>query len=241
MPLPKIDVPVYELKLPSNGQTIMVRPFLVKEEKLLLMAVQSKNPAEIIATTKQIINNCVLDDYVNVDKLPFFDIDYLFIALRAKSVGESIDVNFICNRINNGEKCGNIFPVQININNVKVYKDETIPMTIKFSDKMGARMKYPTYEVMKRIMDDENTLDKKIKIISASIDLIYDNETTYSPKDYTPEEFQDFIEGFTEAQFKKLEQFVDNLPYFVVTAEETCKKCGHHHKVEYKDFTSFFR
>lgn len=241
MTLPKIDVPIYDIKLPSSGETIRVRPFLVKEEKLLLMAVQSKNDGEIIATTKQIINNCFLDEGVNVDKLPFFDIDYLFIALRAKSVGEYIDVNFICNRINEGAKCGNIFPVKIDINNVRVYKNDKAEMTIKLSDKMGAKMKYPSYEVMKRIIDDEDNLTKKIKLIVASIDLLYDGDQTYTTKDYTPEQLQEFIEGFTENQFKKLEVFVDNLPYFVVTAEETCKKCGHHHKIEYRDFTSFFR
>jgi hypothetical protein len=240
MALPKIDVPIYELKLPSSGKTIKVRPFLVKEEKLLLMAVQSKNETEIIETTKQIINNCLLDDGVNVEKLPFFDIDYLFIALRAKSIGEYIDVNFICNRMVEGTKCGHVFPVKIDINNVKVYKDEKVSMTIKLTDNIGAKMKYPSYEVMKRIIDAEDNLTKKIKLIAASIDVVYNGDQTYSTKDSTPEEFQEFIEGFTDNQFKKLESFVDNLPYFVVTAEETCKKCGHHHKIEYKDFTSFF-
>jgi hypothetical protein len=139
-----------------------------------------------------------------------------------------------------GAKCGFVFPVQIDITNIKVYKDEAAPMTIKLTDKLGAKMRYPSYEVMKKIVDTEDDMTKKIKLIAASIEMVYDGDNTYSTKDSTPEEFQEFIEGFTDGQFKKLESFVDNLPYFVITAGADCKKCGHHHKVEYKDFTSFF-
>ena len=104
--LPKIDVPTYTLKLPSSEQELTVRPFLVKEEKLLLMAVKSDDPQEIIRTTKQVINNCIISPEINVDTLPFFDIDYLFIALRAKSIGETIELNFICQNKVEDTKCG---------------------------------------------------------------------------------------------------------------------------------------
>lgn len=241
MDLPKIDLPIYELKLPSDGKTIRVRPFLVKEEKLLLIAVESKDENTIIQTTKQIINNCILDKDIKVEKLPFFDVDYLFIALRAKSIGETVSVNFICKMPFEGEKCGTMFPVDIDISNCSVKKKDEIKFDIKLSDDMGVKMKYPSYEVMKRFVEGEDVLTKKIKIIVSSIDYIYKGEKTYSTKDYSKEQLQEYIEGFTEEQFKKLEYFVDNFPSFVINAEGTCPRCKHDHKLEYTDFTSFFR
>lgn len=241
MALPKVDVPIYELTIPSSGEMIRVRPFVVKEEKLLMMALASNDENHIIDTTKQIINNCILDEGVSVEKLPFFDIDYLFIALRAKSVGEAIDVNFICNNKIDGEnKCGFVFPVKIDIANVKVLSNEA-KKDIALSPKLIVKMKYPTYTAMKRLMDLEDNLSKKIKLVAACVDVMIDGDTTHSPKDYSKEEFEEFIENLTEEQFKKLEHFVNNLPYFVVTAEHDCPKCAFHHKIEYKDFTSFFR
>ena len=134
MPLPKLDVPLYQIKIPSTGKEITIRPFLVKEEKLLLIAAQSKDQAEIINTTKQIINNCIVDGDVNVETLPFFDIDYIFIALRAKSVGESIDINFTCNNvIEDGEACGSRFTAKIDITNCEIVKNENIKQEITLS------------------------------------------------------------------------------------------------------------
>ena len=241
MDLPKIDLPVYELKLPSSGKTVTVRPFLVKEEKLLLMAVESKDENNIIQTTKQIINNCLLDDDVKIDKLPFFDVDYLFIALRAKSIGEVVPVNFICKMPYEGATCGTMFPVDIDISNCVVKKDDSISFDIKLTDKVGAKMKYPSYEVMKRFVEGEDVMTKKIKIIVSSIDYIYEGDKIFSTKDYSHEQLQEYVETFTEEQFKKLEKFVDNFPSFVIKAEGNCPRCKHHHELEYTDFTSFFR
>lgn len=158
MDLPKIDLPVYELKLPSSGKTVTVRPFLVKEEKLLLMAVESKDENNIIQTTKQIINNCILDNDVKIDKLPFFDVDYLFIALRAKSIGEVVPVNFICKMPFAAQTCGTMFPVDIDISRCEVKKDDSISFDIKLTDKVGVKMKYPSYEVMKRFVEGEDVM-----------------------------------------------------------------------------------
>ena len=132
--LPKIDVPIYNVKLPSTGQELSVRPFLVKEEKMLLMAVKSDDAQEIIRTTKQVINNCIVSPEIDVDTLPFFDIDYLFIALRAKSVGESIDVNFICQSEVDGDKCGGKLKQRTDDTpraikqRLRIYQQETIPV-----------------------------------------------------------------------------------------------------------------
>lgn len=240
MSLPKIDLPIYELTIPSTGKTVKVRPFLVKEEKLLLMAVASKDDQQIIDTTKQIINNCILDE-TELSKMTFFDIDYLFISLRAKSVGETVDVNFKCNTpTEDGGRCGFIFPVPIDIANVKVYNMDT-PKSIELTPKISVKMKYPSYDVMRILSSKEDDFSKTIKLIAACVERVFDGENTYTPKDYSTEEFEAFIEGMTEQQFKKLEDFVKNLPYFVITAEEECPKCKTKHKAEYKDFTSFFR
>ena len=239
--LPKIDVPIYELKLPSNGKPVRVRPFLVKEEKLLLIAVESKDQNTIIQTTKQIINNCLVDNDINIEKLPFFDVDYLFIALRAKSIGETVNVNFICNMYSEGAKCGTMFPVDIDISKCEVKREKDVSPTIKLTDKITIKMKYPSYEVMKRFIENEDVMTKKIKIMASSIDQIIDGDKIFSSKDYTKDQLEQYIERFTEEQFKKLEAFVDNFPSFVILAEGKCPKCKFDHKLEYTDFTSFFR
>lgn len=239
--LPKIDVPIYDLKLPSNGKEIKARPFLVKEEKLLLMAVSSKDAQEIIKTTKQVVNNCILDSDINIDTLPFFDMDYLFIALRAKSIGESIEVTFICQNKTDNDICDGKFPVNIDITNVEVEKDESISSDIKFNDDLIFKMKYPSYSVIKMLKEKDDGLENKIKIIIASIDRIFTNGQYYSTKDFSTEELQNFIEGLTQEQFNKLSEFVNNFPSFHVKGKGKCTKCGKEHNVRYKDFVRFFQ
>lgn len=240
MSLPKINLPTYEIKLPSNDRKIKIRPFLVKEEKLLLMALESEDVNDIIETTKQIVNNCIIDADIDVDDLPFFDVDYLFIALRAKSVGDSVEVKFTCNnRVENG-MCNNVFPAQIDITNCKTVTDESIKKVIDLGSGIQVKMKYPSYTTMKTILDNESVMNKKINIIANSIEHIVEGENVHTLKDKTKEEIVEFIENLTRDQYKKLEYFVDNFPGFVITAEAKCNKCGFDHKLEYSDFTSFF-
>jgi hypothetical protein len=239
--LPKVDVPIYELALPSSGKLIKVRPFIVKEEKLLLQALESKDELQIVETTKQIVNNCLLSEDVDVEKLPFFDVDYLFIALRAKSVGESIEVSFRCNNRPDGQnKCNHVFQANIDISNIEV-DNKDLDKKIALTDAITVKMKYPSYDVMKRLSDKEDTLSKKIKVVAASIDMIVEGDKVYTPKDHSKEEFEAFVEGFTEEQFKKVSNFVDNFPHFKIVANDICPKCGFNHRIEYTDFTSFFR
>jgi len=240
MSLPKIDLPVYELKLPSNGKVVRVRPFLVKEEKLLLMAVESQDEREIINVTKQVINNCLIDSDIDLDNLPFFDVDYLFIALRAKSVGESIEVKFTCNNTYENQRCGHIFPAYIDISNCEIIKDSSIPMMINIGKGYMIKMKYPNYITMKIILDDDAVLDKKLRIVSACIDSIIKGDEVFTTKDKTKEELIEFVESLTQQQFKLLEVFVDNFPTFIVRARAKCSKCGFDHSLEYSEFASFF-
>lgn len=240
MTLPKISVPIYTVTLPSNGKSIRIRPFLVKEEKLLLIAAQTKDTNEIVAATKQVINNCLIDNDVNVDTLPFFDIDYLIIALRAKSIGETIPVKFSCNNIVEGEKCGHNFPVDIDISKASVVKDDSIKLEIWLTDDMGVKMRYPKYSVMKSIMSNENEFERVIRIVCASIDSIFDKTENYSTKEMSKEEIQAFVEGLTKVQFTKLENFVRNFPEFECKVAHTCEKCGFNHNIKYNNFDSFF-
>lgn len=238
MGLPKIDLPIYDLTIPSTGRSVKVRPFVVKEEKLLLMALEGKNPADIVSTVKQIINNCMQDD-VDVEKLPFFDIDYIFIFLRAKSVGETVTVSLTCNnKLEDGNFCGNSFQTEMDIGKVEVIKpDQT--NDIRLTANTGVKMRYPSYEIMRKL-EELPDLEKKLEIIIASIDYIYDNKGVYKYTDYTPEELKEFVENLTEENYRRLEQWIDNFPSIAAVLEGKCNKCGFEHKVRYTDFFDFF-
>jgi hypothetical protein len=240
--LPTIDLPTYELRLPSSGKEVRFRPFLVKEEKLLLMAAKSGDANEIIKTTKQVINNCLLDSDVNIDTLPFFDVDCLFIALRAKSIGENIEVNYVCqNTMEDGTPCRGKFPVKIDISNVEMEKNENIKSEIRFNDNLIFYMKYPGYSIIKLLNDSTDSFDKKIKIITMSIDKIFNKDQYYSTKDFSMEDLQSFIESLTQEQFEKLAEFTSNFPSFSVKSQGKCTKCGKEHDVRYNDFVRFFQ
>jgi hypothetical protein len=241
MTLPKIDVPIYDITLPSNGKTIKIRPFVVKEEKLLLMAIESKDVEDIIKTTKQVINNCIVSGDLDLEKMPFFDVDYLFIALRAKSLGETIETSYVCNNMVDGNKCGGVFETVIDISNCVIEKKDDIIMDIIISNKLSIKMKYPSYSIMKMIASNENNFQKKIRIIASCIERITNGDKVYSSKDFSKEELIDFIDGLTREQFVKLEEFVDNLPSFAIESNGICPKCGFKHEIKYKDFTRFFQ
>jgi len=251
MSLPNNDLPQYELNVPSTGKSITVRPFTVKEEKLLLIASESKDENEIINTTKQIVKNCILSEDIDVNNIPFFDMDYIFIALRAKSVGESIKIKFRCNHnvYNNdqgipmdgdyGNPCDNNFDANIDIKDCKVEMNDQNP-EIHLGSGMMVKMKYPTYAVMKSTGAIEDNLSRKIKIIAASIDYVIKADKTYTAKDFTRQEIIDFVEGLIQEQFKKLEVWVDNFPTFAVHTTTVCPKCNFEHKITYTDFSAFF-
>lgn len=241
MSLPQVTTPLYDIVIPSTGKSVRIRPFLVKEEKLLLMATQSKDTNEIISTVKQVISNCLVDGDVNVNDLAFFDMDYLFIALRAKSIGETVELQFTCNSVTpEGQKCGHIFPVDVDISKAHIVKDETLEEKTWITDTVGVKFKYPKYGVMRALADIEDPFEQKSKMIHACIDFIFDKDKVYSVKDYTKEDFEKFFDNLTVAQLEKLEKWVDGLPTFAVDLEKTCDRCGFNHKIRYNDFTSFF-
>lgn len=204
------------------------------------MAVESSNMEDVTNQVKQIINNCIIDGDVNVDKLPFFDIDYMFIFLRAKSIGENVEVRMTCNNVlDDGSTCGHQFPAKLDIANVEIVKDENVVNDIKLDKTNGIVMKYPNYSIIKRL-ENAADIDKKTAIIVGSIDYIYDKKGTHSSKDYSREELTKFVEDLTEENYKKLEYFVDNFPVFLAKLDVSCPKCSYEHHVRYSDFYDFF-
>jgi len=238
--LPQLTTPIYTVNLPSNGKPIRVRPFLVKEEKLLLMAAESKEISEVINVTKQIVNNCLVDGDANVDTMPFFDVDFLFLTLRAKSISENIDINFTCNNKVNDKRCGAIFPVQLDISSASITKDDNLKDEIWLSEKIGVRMRYPKYSTMKKVVADENNLNKRVRVIQACMDCLFDDQQTYPTKEMSKEELDNFTDGLTTAQLDKLGDWVDRLPELEIKVQRECPSCKFNHNINYKDFTSFF-
>lgn len=240
MALPKIDVPLYDMKIPSTGKVIKVRPFSVKEERLLFMAVESKKNQDIVEAVKQVINNCIVEGTFDVEKAPFFDVDYAFIFLRAKSIGEKVEINLTCNNVVEDKKCGNVFLAEMDIANVEIVKFEGLEEKIDFGNGSGVKMKYPSYTVLKAFENNDTDVEKKIKLLANSIDHIWDKKGIYPAVDHSMQELKEFIESLTEVNYKKMEFFVDNFPTFVVRITKKCNKCGFEHDVRYTDFYDFF-
>lgn len=204
------------------------------------MAVESGKLSDMVDATKQVINNCIINGEFNVDKAPFFDVDFLFIFLRAKSIGESVEVNLTCNNtLDDGKRCGHTFPTNMDISNHETLINERLSSDIKLDANNGVKMKYPTYSIVK-MLDEVPDIEKKTKVIINSIEHIYDKKGVYSAKDYSSKELQDFVEGLTEEKYGLLEEWVDSFPTFVVKLIADCPKCGFHHEVRYSDFADFF-
>ena len=210
MALPKIDFVTYELKLPSSEQKIKYRPFLVKEEKLLVLALESEDTKEITNAIKAVLKNCIQAKNIKVDTLPTFDIEYLFLNIRAKSVGEEIEVNLIAP--DDGETS---VPVIINVDEIKVQKNPDHTNKIKLDDSLMMEMKYPSLEQFIKNnfnFSDDNTLDQSFNLIASCIDKIYNEEEVWVASDVTQKELVDFLEQMNSLQFKQIEKFFETMP-----------------------------
>jgi hypothetical protein len=210
MPLPKISTPTYELELPSTGETIQYRPFLVKEEKLLVIALESEDTKQITTAIKTVIKNCILTKNVKVESLPTFDIEYLFLNIRGKSVGEEIDVNIICP--DDGETQ---VSVKINLDDIKVQTSEEHQNKIKLDNSIMMEMKYPSLDqFIKNNFDfnDKNAMDQSFELIGSCIDKIYTEDEVWTSADCTKKELSDFLESMNSSQFKGIEKFFETMP-----------------------------
>lgn len=242
--LPKIDVPVFSINLISNGKEVKFRPFTVKEEKLFLMANESDDLKTIIDTTKQVLNNCIVSE-VDIDKLPVFDIEYLFLNIRARSVNEIINLNYKCNNDIKNEnddsthKCGHTVQIDVNILDIKPKSDKKSENKIQITDKVGMVMRYPNFNTIKKY-EGENQSDVILRLTADCIDYIYDGDQIYYAKDTTEKELIEFIETMQTKDLEKIKDFFDNMPKISKDLDFKCKKCGYEEQITVEGLESFF-
>ena len=241
MALPKLDVPTYEVTLPLSKKKIKYRPFLVKEQKTLLMAMESNDADSVHHTIKDILNNCTITEDVDIDKLPIIDIEYYFLNLRAKSVGEVVETRYKCNNEVEGKSCNNIMETSINLQDIKVTETNVDP-EIQLSANIHIKMKYPEFGVVKDSLKYDNLNDITFNMIANSIEYIYDatEEQFYYASETTPEEMLVFVEGMNQEQFSKVEEFFNKMPELKETVEIKCSKCGFDHKITVQGLENFF-
>lgn len=240
MALPMMSAPTYTMVVPSSGVSVKFRPFLVKEEKALLIAQQSEDIGVMIQTLKGIINTCVLDT-LDVDKLATFDLEYMFTQIRAKSVGEIIELIFPCD-IDHGEDNEKArVKVSIDLTTLVVEKDPNHNNKINLFGDVGVVMKYPTMDVMKRLENlDTDDLDKVFSVVADSIDYIYQGEEIFYGKEQKHEELLQFLNNLTSEQFVKVQQFFATMPRIKKEIEYTCPVCQKHHRKMLEGMQSFF-
>ena len=238
MPLPKIATPTYELELPSTGATIKYRPFLVKEEKVLVIALESEDNKQITNAIKAVLKSCILSKGVKVEDLPTFDIEYLFLNIRGKSVGEDLEVNIICP----DDEVTQV-PVTIALDEIEVQKDDNHTNKIKVDDSIMMEMKYPSLEqFIKNNFDfnDKNAMDQSFELIATCIDKIYTEDEVWAAADCTKKEMKDFLEQMNSNQFKEIESFFDTMPKLSHTISVTNPKTKVKSDVVLEGLASFF-
>ena len=238
MPLPKIATPTYELVLPSTEKTVRYRPFLVKEEKLLVLALESEDNKQITTAIKTVIKNCISTKGIKVETLPTFDIEYLFLNIRGKSVGEELEVNIICP----DDKVTEV-PVTIDLDDIQVQKSDDHNNQIKIDDNIMMEMKYPSLdEFIKNNFDfkEGNQMEQSFDLIASCIDKIYTEDEVWSTADCTKKEVKEFLESMNSSQFKDIEKFFETMPKLSHTITVKNPKTKVESEVVLEGLASFF-
>ena len=233
MALPILSSSRFETVIPSTGQRITYRPYLVKEEKILMMAMETSDQKQIVRATKDIIKSCVFDD-INVNKLAVFDVEHMFLELRSKSVGESIDLKVKC------ESCGVMNEHSVDFSDINVIVPEASNI-IMITEEVGLTMRYPSFDDVSSIeTDSEESVETAFSIIQTCIENIFDADEVYLAKDEGPKKIREFVESMTSTQFAKIQEFFENMPALKSTIEYDCTSCGENNKSELKGLQSFF-
>ena len=238
MPLPTIVTPTYELELPSTGKKIKYRPFLVKEEKLLVLALETENTKDISTAIKTVLKNCIQSRGVKVENLPTFDIEFLFLNIRGKSVGEEVEVNLIAPDDEETQ-----VPVTINLDDIQIQKTEDHTNKVKLDDALTMEMKYPSLDqFIKSNFDftEEVNMDQSFDLIASCIDKIYNEEEVWSTADCTKKEVKEFLEQMNSMQFKEIEKFFDEMPKLSHSVTFTNPKTKVESTVVLEGLSSFF-
>jgi len=240
MALPKISTPVYELELPLSGKKISFRPFLVKEQRNLLMAMEADDKETIERNIKQVLNNCTLTENIDIDMLPIIDVEYYFVNLRARSVGEEVENKYRCENVVDNKTCDNLMTVNFNLLDIKVDKVEGVHDIIDLTEKISIKLHYPLFSVISASTQFESNSDMVFNMIIESIDYIYDGEQFFYANEAEPGEMLEFVESLNTEQFKKIEEFFENLPTLTKKVDVKCSKCGFDHTIFAEGLESFF-
>jgi hypothetical protein len=238
MALPMNSMPTFNLTIPSTGKKVRFRPFLVKEEKALLIAQQSEDPKVMVDTLRGVIDGCILDE-VDTTNLATFDLEYIFLQIRGKSVGETVDLFFQCD-VDHGEQNEKArSKVTLNLADIEVTKSEGHSNKIPLFGDVGVIMKDPTLEAAEAMTDFEN-IDEIFGMVADSIECIYDAEQVYHAKDTSKQEMLQFLNNLTTEQFLKVQQFFETMPKLSATVEYKCPICGKEHKKTLEGLANFF-
>lgn len=238
MALPMMNTPTYNMVIPSSEVSVKFRPFLVKEEKALLIAQQSEDLMVMVDTLKGVIKSCVLDS-IDVNKLATFDIEYMFTQIRAKSVGEIIELIFPCDNDHGEDNEKARVKVSIDLTTLQVEKDNNHTNKIDLFGDVGVMMKYPTIDVMRKL-DDNDSIENIFDVVAMSIDYIYQGDEIFYAKEQKHEEMLQFLNNLTSEQFVKIQNFFDTMPRIKKQIEYTCPVCQKEHKKMLEGMQSFF-
>lgn len=232
MPLPTLSVPKYQVTIPSTKKVTNFRPFLVKEQKILLMALESADNVQILSAISEIVKNCV-DGIEDPMKMAIFDLEYLFAKIRAKSVGEQIDARTKC------PKCGKVNAIEVDLDHLEVRFPENSSNKIMLSDTMGMLLNYPSLDKANLDLSRVGT-EELIRFIADSIETIFDMENMYSRKDFTTEEAVKFVESMTADQFERVGKFYQSVPHLHKEVVMKCIGCGEETNIEFRGLQDFF-
>ena len=238
MALPKLLTPEFSVQLPSTNEPLRFRPFLVKEEKVLYMALEGGEPAEIQKSVLDVLGACILTPDIEVSKLTSYDIEYLFLQLRSKSVGEEIEISLFHQDEQIREKCDHQTKVTLNVNDIKVKFNEENKDVVMITEEVGVKLKPPSLDLALSVDTKKSTLDMSMDVLAGCIVNIFDKENVY--EEYTRKELEDFVESLTQDQFKNINQYFLTVPKLSHTVEYTCEKCGREEKVVLEGLQSFF-
>lgn len=237
MALPKIDYPIHEIFLKSLNRKVKFRPFLVKEEKILLIAKESKEIDDVKNSIKQIIQNCCLED-IDIDALPLFDIEMFFVHLRAKSIGDSAKLMFTCKNTVEDQECGTETEYTIDLSRVEYIVPEGHTNIIKLTDKVGIVLKYPTITIAAEEFDD--MYESTVSVFKNNVDYIYDEDSIYKRKDIEDDELEEFLENLTMQQIEAIRKFFITTPRVAIKDRIICSKCKYDHELVVENIYSFF-
>jgi hypothetical protein len=240
MALPMMNTPTYNMVVPSSGLSVKFRPFLVKEEKALLIAQQSEDLMVMVDTLKSVVKTCVMED-IDASKLATFDLEYMFTQIRAKSVGEIIELIFPCDNDHGEDNEKARVKVSIDLTTLHVEKDPSHTNKIDLFGDVGVMMKYPTIDIMKKLESlDEDNLEKIFDVVALSIDYIYQGEEIFYAKEQKHEELLQFLNNLTSDQFLKIQKFFATMPRIKKEIEYTCPVCQKQHRKMLEGMQSFF-